>query len=107
MLASSKFTKMLGIFGSPVLLIIIFYAFYHSDKKEDEMILRMHCNTINSDFTRPDKRMCVQGLEFKDDLFYFKTKENKVEVYEVIKDTSSGDDNKDKYLYVYKTTTTQ
>lgn len=71
------------------------------------MILRMHCNTINSDFTRPDKRMCVQGLEFDNDLFYFKTKENKVEVYEVIKDTSSGDDNKVKYLYVYKTTTTQ
>lgn len=103
---NSKVTKLMGIFGSPVLLLIIFYTILHTNKDDNKKILRMHCNTINSDFTRPDRRMCVSGIKLEKDLFYFKTKENKVEVYEIIKDKSI-DGKGEKYLYVYQTTTTQ
>lgn len=101
-----KAAKLMGIFGSPVLIVIIFYCFIHSRKDDDETILHMHCTAINSDFTRPDKRMCVEGIKLDKNLFYFKTKENKVEVYRIITDTVSGD-KKEKYLYVYQATTTQ
>lgn len=62
--------------------------------------LQASCEAINADITRPDGRRCIKPLEFKGNVFKFKTLNGRIESYEVL--TVKLNDGTEQAYYTFK-----